>query len=241
MGVEKIDRFAFNRCSNLTSIIIHNSKALFCKRAFYGCRNLSSIDISGNINLNCFEEGVLGGCEKLLSLKIDNNLYYDSRDNCNAIIETNSNSLYWGCASTIIPHSVTSISRYAFRGNILLKSIVIPGSVVRIKVGAFAGCSKLSSVKFEEGITEIEDSAFFGCKMKSITIPEGLKKIENNAFAWCSNLAEVYLPDSVEEIGEHVFFECRKLKSIYIPKGSLNKFKSLFIPWYHIYLKELSA
>ena len=75
--------------------------------------------------------------------------------------------------------------------------------------------------------------------MKSISLPNGVKSVGDKAFAWCSSLTTVYMPSSVDEIGEHAFFECRKLTSIFVPKGTLEKFKKLFIPWYHLYLKEL--
>jgi len=39
---------------------------------------------------------------------------YDSRDNCNAIIETASNTLIAGCMNSIIPNSVTTIGNEAF-------------------------------------------------------------------------------------------------------------------------------
>ena len=44
----------------------------------------------------------------------DGNPVYDSRNNCNAIIETATNTLHSGCKTTIIPNSVTSIGAWAF-------------------------------------------------------------------------------------------------------------------------------
>ena len=41
---------------------------------------------------------------------------YDSRDNCNAIIEKETNTLIQGCKNTKIPSGVTEIGRYAFDG-----------------------------------------------------------------------------------------------------------------------------
>ncbi len=89
------------------------------------------------------------GCPGLTSTKVNNNnLYYDSRNNCNAIIESESNMLIAGCQSTIIPNSVTSIRDYAFYGCDGLTSITIPNSVTYIGENAFSGCDKLISIHF---------------------------------------------------------------------------------------------
>ena len=71
------------------------------------------------------------------------NPIYDSRDNCNAIIEKESNTLIRGCKNTVIPNSVTTIGTHAFGGS-EISSIAIPGSVTRIEKNAFIGCDLAS-------------------------------------------------------------------------------------------------
>lgn len=71
---------------------------------------------------------------------------YDSRGNCNAIIETATNTLIYACKNTVIPNTVTKIGEDAFAYCVALKSIEIPNSVTDIKSGAFSGCSGLTSV-----------------------------------------------------------------------------------------------
>ncbi|MBQ6209968.1 MAG: leucine-rich repeat protein, partial [Prevotella sp.] len=71
---------------------------------------------------------------------------YDSRNNCNAIIETSTNTLISGCKNTSIPNSVTTIGDGAFHGCSGLTSITIPNSVTTIGDGAFHGCSGLTSI-----------------------------------------------------------------------------------------------
>lgn len=44
-----------------------------------------------------------------------NNRVYDSREKCNAIIETATNTLVTGCSKTIIPNNIEHI------GNVLLR------------------------------------------------------------------------------------------------------------------------
>ncbi len=57
---------------------------------------------------------------------------YDIRNNCNAIIETASNTLISGCKTTVIPENITSIGKHAFNDCELLISITIPNSVKSI-------------------------------------------------------------------------------------------------------------
>ena len=71
---------------------------------------------------------------------------YDSRNNCNAIIETATNTLIAGCQNTIIPNTVTSIWEYAFKNCTNLKSVTIPGSVTGIPEGLFYGCTNLQEI-----------------------------------------------------------------------------------------------
>ena len=74
---------------------------------------------------------------------------YDSRDNCNAIIETASNTIIVGCKATTIPQSITSIADSAFYKCSELTSISIPNSIVSIGSSAFMECSGLNDVSVE--------------------------------------------------------------------------------------------
>ena len=77
----------------------------------------------------------------------EGNNTYDSRNNCNAIIETATNKLIVGCKSTVIPDNVTTIGYKAFKGcSFKLTSITIPESVTMIEAEAFWDCLELSII-----------------------------------------------------------------------------------------------
>ena len=130
--------------------------------AFSDCSGLTSISIPEGVTSiggSAFE-----GCSGLTTIKVDsNNKKYDSRNNCNAIIDKETNTLIAGCKNTIIPEGVTSIGWSAFSGCSGLTSITIPEGVTSIGWGAFEGCSGLTSINIPKGVTSIESFAFYDC------------------------------------------------------------------------------
>ena len=143
-SVTSIENFAFDQCKSLTSISIPDSVTTIGDYVFERCEFLTSINISKsviNIGKQIFEH-----CKSLTTIVVDeNNQVYDSRDNCNAIIETASNTLIQGSLSTIIPETVTSIGYRAFYCS-NLTTINIPKSVTEIYYCAFYECNSLVSV-----------------------------------------------------------------------------------------------
>lgn len=138
-SVTSIGWEAFNGCVGLTSINIPNSISIIGNYAFRGCLGLTSVNIPNSVTSIGTEAFYM--CSGLRSIKVDSgNLKYDSRNNCNAIIETKTNTLIRGCENTIIPNSVTSIEAGAFDGCSGLTSIIIPKSVTSIGSDAFNGC-----------------------------------------------------------------------------------------------------
>lgn len=131
-------------------------------RAFASCVGLTSVSIPYSVY--SIGEFAFSGCTGLTSIKVDkDNNTFDSRGDCNAIIETGSNTLIAGCKTTIIPNSVTKIGAFAFYGCADLTSVTIPNSVTSIGCAAFRGCAGLSRVTIGNSVTFFGEGAFSDC------------------------------------------------------------------------------
>ena len=245
-GITSFGENAFRDCSALESITMPEKLMKIGETAFYNCSSLKSIYIPWGVSSG-LSGSTFFGCTALTSITVDKrNLVYDSDDNCNAIIKTNSHTLIRACQNTIIPERVTEIGDCAFAGCTGLTSITIPSSVTWIYPCAFYGCTGLTSITIPASVRDIGYSAFDGCsKLKKVTInsqillseeygylnlkvcfgnqveeciiSEGITSIGEGNFAGSSGLKNITIPSSVTSIEARAFNGCSSLTSITIP------------------------
>lgn len=204
-GVISIGEYAFIYCWGLDSIYFSDGVKSIGHAAFEDCY-LTSIGISSGVT--SIAEGAFFDGDELYSITVaEDNPVYDSRDNCNAIIETQSNTLIVGCNNTVIPNSVTSIGGYAFK-NCIMTSIDIPNSVV-----------------------SIGDCAFLGTDFTSITIPESVKTIGEDAFRYEYHLTDVYCyAKNVPETSKDAFYDLELPVTLHVPEEAIDLYKATE-PW----------
>lgn len=216
-GVTDIASNVFTYCSAPKNISLPSTLLSIADYAFSGCDSLATLVIPANVNK--IGKTVTSGCYALTSLSVDPaNNYYDSRNNCNAIIDKNNSKLIAGCNSSTVPEGVISIASNAFSGFAQLKSVILPSSLKVLEDGAFEQCVGLESVSFPSAMERIGSYAFAYCyKLLSVKIPSSIKTIEPGTFMSCDTLISIDIPSGVEIIGDNAFTRCRSLKSIRIP------------------------
>lgn len=194
---------------------------------FNGCSGLTSVVIPCNVTT--IENDIFDGCNSLVSLSIDEeNAKFDSRNNCNAIIETATNTLLFGLKNTVIANSVEIIGSNAFKDCTGMTMLDIPNSVVSIEDGAFSGCSGLTTLNIPSSLTNLEISAFYGCSgLTSIVVDEENAKYDSrdncNAIIQTSTNTLVFgcvntvMPTSITAIGNNAFKDLVGITSVIIP------------------------
>lgn len=159
--IDEIGPFAFAGCTGLTEVDIPSTITKIGYAAFDGC-GLKSVYIPESVSEIGYR--AFAHCDSLISITVDaGNDKYDSRGNCNAVIEKASGAVVATCGATTFPADVATIGYEAFAGCTALQKIVIPESVSKINHYAFAGCSSLVTADIPASVTFFGDRAFEDC------------------------------------------------------------------------------
>ena len=174
-GVTSIGKAAFSRCTSLTDISLPNNLQSIGEYAFEQCSSLKSVTIPAGVTE--IGSGAFFKCPLIMHMTVDkNNQIYDSRNGCNAVIETATGTIVAACNATVIPNSVTKIGESAF-ADLAFTEIILPDGVTEIGKWAFWGCSSLASISIPDSVTSIEDSALKKCtSLASITYKGTMKQ-----------------------------------------------------------------
>lgn len=225
-SVRSIGDGAFQNCSGLTGTrTIPNSVTSIGKYAFSGCSGLTGVSIGNSVT--SIGDFAFSSCSGLTSMTVSSgNTVYDSREGCNAIIETASNKLLFGCMNTTIPNSVTSIKSRAFYNNRGLTSINIPNSVITVGDSTFWNCSNLANATIGNSVNTIGTYAFYGCSgLTTVSMGSSLSSIGDRAFYGCSALQTVTcLATTPPTIQEYTFNPYPDM--LYVPMESVDAYNT---------------
>lgn len=241
-SIKKIGNYAFRAFGKIDSLVISNGVECVGKAAFLGCENMVSVSLPESVKE--VQYMAFSRCNALEEIVVDSaNQIYDSREKCNAIVDTKTNTLIVACNKSIIPNTIQKIGDYSFYDCDRLKSLILPSSIECIGINAFESCDSLVSIKLNEGlkyihgyafiscyslesidmpntVTSIGDGAFSGCtNLRSVKLSNALTSLSSRMFAQCKSLTEVIIPNSVTYIGDYAFYDCTSLTSLSIPSS----------------------
>ena len=142
-SITSIGNYTFTNCSSLTSLVLSDQIAFIGDQAFQGCAALSYIKFGSG--LTSIGNNILNP-EYLETLVVDPaNPVFDSRNNCNALIETATNTLLYGGRNSTIPEGIESIADDAFYGS-RINDFTLPSTITHIGERAFSGYNEFKRI-----------------------------------------------------------------------------------------------
>ena len=227
--------------------VVYNVTAI-TYNTFCNCPDLTGVSIPASVT--DIDYPLFAFSENLVSVVVDPaNEFYDSRGDCNAVIEKERNALLAGCKATVIPDDVEEIYYEALSFKSLtginipasvrilqpavftgsgLTSIFIPATLQRMFDNPFRNCKDLTSIEVAD------DSPYYesrGCNAvfnkynelvvtcSTSIIPDDITAIGSWAFADRWDLTSFSVPDKVIEISDRAFYNCQNLASVTIPNA----------------------
>lgn len=208
-GLERIEMWAFSGCSSLETVTIPEGVVSIRERAFEGCNALKSLHLPASlteIGENLFGDWGPGAALESITVA-EGNPVFDSRNECNALIQTADGKLLLGCSTSTIPDGVAIIGYCAFKDSKIQK-VILPPSVKGIGPSAFEGCDFLSELTLDDGLEWIGSGAFDSCfRLEEVKFNDGLEMIGSEAFRCCSRLRNITIPSSIKEPLPYATFE----------------------------------
>lgn len=230
-SLRQIGRCAFRYSHNLEEVVLNEGLEFIDGGAFADCKKLRRIYIPSTVKR--IETNPFCCCDMLEEIVVSpDNPYFDSRANCNAILNTATNCLIAACRTSHIPDDTEVIGAVAFADIDTLEQLTLPESVTRIEWNAFNGCKNLSEVVFPSQLSYVGEEAFHHTawlakqpqgmvimgkvlyqyrSYNSIffepdcVIPEGIEYIARYAFQWLQYPMRVFLPRSLKTCAPGAF------------------------------------
>ncbi|MCH5184860.1 MAG: leucine-rich repeat protein [Oscillospiraceae bacterium] len=207
-NIKTIGDYAFNKCTNLTSVVCSDGVEKIGAHCFEGDTALKDVDLGNTVS--SMGEYAFNGASALETFTFSPLI--------KEILPYTFNKSFNGSSTgtLTIPSTVETIRTNAFLAS-NVPNVVIEDGVKSIETLAFSGCKYLKTVKLPKTISIIPDSTFSGCSaLTEIVIPGNVKQVGNSAFSSCG-ITSAVLEEGVETIGTSSFASCKNLKTVSIP------------------------
>ena len=192
----------FGNCQALTSVTLPDSLEYIGSKAFQNCLNLTDLEVGSGLTTlvsDAYEYNTFTDTPLARITVSSDNPKFDSRNNCNCLVETSSNTAVFVGSEAQIPNTVTKLGNGCARGRFGLVTLNIPDSVTYIGRASFEYCENLTGVTIGTGITTIMTYAFYGCgnQFVSLTIKATTPPNLQNSDCLNSNAnLQIYVPSS---------------------------------------------
>ena len=232
-SVKKLGDSAFDHCQQLRRITLPDSLEEIGQYALCQMSKITELVIPASVKKIAEKALVANASLQKISVA-EGNTVYDSRNECNAVIHTETNRLIVGASSAVIPYDVQIIGQQAFLYS-QIENIIVPDSVHTIEWQAFCECTNLKSLTIGNGVktwgtqicylasgeftinSDIPDcstSPFVNCKATKIVIGDDVTSLGNYAFANLATIKEVKIGKNVKRIGDRAFNSCGELVNL---------------------------
>lgn len=204
--VTSLGSYCFWGTNDVVTVTIPSTVTSISQNCF-SCSSLQKLTIPSSVT--SLGENFIFGCSALEELSVEpGNTVYDSRDNCNAVIETATNVMLKGCKTTVIPGTVTSLGVKCFIFS-SIETITIPESVTSIGNSCFGHCDNLKSVIMSNSVKSMGDECFSDCEsLETVTLSSSLTKIGFCCFQNCYALKSINIPEAVTSFVSGCFSSC---------------------------------
>ena len=198
-------------------------------KAFYGCENLTSVDLSGAAgSLQIIGAHAFDGCTALTEIKLPNGVitvddyaFYGcsklEKVTLSASLQSVGKNVFKGCSAletVVVPNGAKTIGYGMFEDCSALTAIDLPDSVEAINAHAFEGCSALTEIVIPDSVVDLGDYAFYESGIKKAYVGHSVTNVGSYVFGRCSALEEVTFTSGINTIGEWMFYGCSSLATI---------------------------
>lgn len=227
--VRKIGSYAFQNCTDLTSVSIPSTIYSIGQSSFSGCGKVSTIYVPSSVSIiNSIAFGSVNNvafsgtgrdatstspwAAKCVNGNVAGHFVYR-------------NDTLFGCYADAegeieIPKKYTIIHNKAFYLCDSITSVILPSSVLRIEAEAFKDCKNLTSITMGDSIKYIGHKSFANCKLlTSILFSNSLQVIGDEAFLNCKSIKALEFPTSILQIQTSAFENCTGISSLNIPNS----------------------
>ena len=238
-SVKEISQAAFQGCTALREVTIHDGTQNIWMNAFGGCINLERAYFLSRdciIDPTAFhgvkkEKFVMYGYEGSTAEAFakENNISFQNitGETDRFMVNTDGvlTEVHGGESIVEIPAEVggvrvTGIADGLFENSKAIQKVILPDSITTIGDRAFSGCTELKYLELPGALATVGDRAFEGCvNLNNVTLPEQLVTIGMLAFAGCTGLTDIRIPSSVREVGTGAFSRCSGLTLLILEEG----------------------